>query len=123
MRRGKTRTLERMSKDTAATWSKPIHAAVIAGMVAAGIYVYVPQFATLCEPLGEDLPISSQVLVTTYPFAFLLPLFALAIGWRLKSTPRWRTVFVPLTYIVAIALVCFVVWAIYAPMFELAKPT
>jgi hypothetical protein len=101
-------------------WLRTSHATAIAAVVAAGIYIYVPPFAPVFAAWGDDIPMSARLLMASYPFAFVLPLAAFVSGLRLDAKSRWRWFFVPSTYLAAIAVVAFVVWALYAPAFELS---
>jgi type II secretory pathway component PulF len=92
----------------------------VAAVVATGIYVYVPPFVPVFASLGPDIPISGRILVASYPFAFLLPLAAAGCGIFLNPESSWRRLLAPLTYIVCIAVIVFVVLALYVPVFELS---
>src|SRR5206468_12281280 len=98
-----------MLKDSTMQWSRTAHATAVAAVVATAIYVYVPPFVPVFASLGPDIPISGRVLVATYPFAFLLPLAAAAFGTVLNSRSAWRKLLVPLTYIVGLGVMVFVV--------------
>jgi type II secretory pathway component PulF len=109
-----------MSSGDTVRWLRTIHATAVAAVVAAGIYIYVPPFAPVFAAFGPDIPLSARFLMVSYPFAFLLPLAAFASGLRVDPSSRWRRLFVPSTYVAAIAVIAFVVWALYAPVFELS---
>lgn len=101
-------------------WVDTAHATAVAAVVATGIYVYVPPFVPVFASFGPDIPISGRMLVASYPFAFLLPLAAAASGIFLNPKLLLRRFLVPLTYVVVIAVACFVVLALYAPVFALS---
>ena len=112
-----------MSIDNALLWLRTLHATAVAAVVAIGIYVYVPPFVPVFASMGADIPVSGRLLVASYPFAFLLPLAALAAESRLGPQSRWRRLLVPSAYAAAIAIICFVVLALYVPVFELSAAT
>jgi hypothetical protein len=109
-----------MSNGDTVRWLRTIHATAVATVVAAGIYIYVPPFGPVFAAFGSDLPMSARLLMASYPFAFVLPLAVFASGLRIEPHSRWRWFYVPSTYVAAIAVVAFVVWALYAPVFELS---
>jgi len=84
-----------------------------------GIYVYVPPFVPVFAAMGPDLPLSGRVLVASYPFAFVLPLAAAASAMWLAGS-RWSKLLVPLTYVIALGIVCLVALVLYVPVFELS---
>ena len=66
--------------------------------------------------MGPDLPLSGRALRAAYPFAFALPLVAGTAGILLPGV----RLLVPLTYVVAAAIACFVALVLYVPVFELS---
>jgi hypothetical protein len=63
---------------------------------------------------------AGRILIASYPFAFLLPLAAAAAGSLLAARSRWQTLLVPLTYVIALAIICLVALVLYVPVFELS---
>ena len=56
-----------------------------------------------------------------YPFAFVLPLAAAAAGSLLGAAgSQWQRLLVPLTYVIALALVCIVAMVLYVAVYELS---
>jgi len=90
-------------------------------VVAAGIYAFVPPFVPVLASLGPDIPASGRILVAGYPFAFVLPLATAAAGSLLGAAgSRWQRLLVPLTYVIALALVCIVAMVLYVAVYELS---
>src|SRR6267142_2223308 len=98
-----------------------VGAQVVAAVVAAGIYAFVPPFVPVLASLGPDIPASGRILVAGYPFAFVLPLATAAAGSLLGAAgSRWQRLLVPLTYVIALALVCIVAMVLYVAVYELS---
>jgi type II secretory pathway component PulF len=98
---------------------RALHATTVASLVAAAVYLYVPRFEPVFAPLGSDLPFSARILMSSYPFAFVLPVLAVAAVLLPSSSSRWLRFVVPTVYVTGMLLIAFVVWASYAPMFAL----
>ncbi len=83
-------------------------------------YIVVPRFVPILAPLGNDLPMSTRVLLAIYPWAFLVPVVSVGSLLLLPRTSQgvWFVVFG--TYIVAALAVIFIFWALYTPMYDLA---
>ena len=100
---------------------RALHATTVAAIVTAAIYLYVPRFEPVFAPLGSDLPLSARILMSSYPFAFLLPVAAVAAALLPSPSSRWLKLIVPSAYVIGLALVAFVAWASYAPVFMLSE--
>ncbi|HEY3078047.1 MAG TPA: hypothetical protein VGJ74_22965 [Burkholderiales bacterium] len=61
-----------------------------------------------------------RILLASYPFAFVLPLATAAAGSLLGAGSQWRRLLVPLTYVIALAIICLVALVVYVPVFELS---
>ena len=92
-------------------------------MVALSIYVVVPKFDELFAFFGPNIPASSRILIASYPFAFLLPVFAAGLALVPGESSRWSRLVVPLVYASSFAIVVFVAVALYAPVYKLANET
>jgi type II secretory pathway component PulF len=101
--------------------ARTLHAASVAAVVTVAVYLYVPRFEPVFAPFGPDLPLSARILMASYPFAFLLPVTAVAFGLLPAQSSRWLRFVVPTTYVLGLVIVCFVVWASYAPIFMLSE--
>jgi type II secretory pathway component PulF len=100
---------------------RALHATTVAAVVAAAVYLYVPRLEPVFAPFGSDLPLSARILMSSYPFAFVLPIAAVAAALMPQQSSRWLKVVVPSAYVIALVLVGFVVWATYAPVFMLSE--
>ena len=96
------------------------HATAVGIVVATGIYIVVPPFVPVIAAMAPDVPTSARMLAAGYPFAFVLPLAAAALGIALKPESRGRRLLVPLTYVVGVAVAGFVALALYVAFFELS---
>jgi type II secretory pathway component PulF len=96
-----------------------IHATTVAAALAVAIYAVVPPFVPVLARLGPDIPLSSRFLIAAYPFAIALPVVTVASGLWLGAKPGARLL-VPLAYVVAGGIVCFLALALYVPLFELS---
>lgn len=106
--------------DRPARLLRALHATVVISVVVFAIYAYVPPFVRLFLAFGPDLPLSSAILLSAYPFAFALPMATAAFAVMLNPGSRWSRAFVPCVYIVSVGLACFVVWALHAPALMLS---
>jgi hypothetical protein len=94
---------------------RALHAIIVASVVCGAVYLYVPRFAPVFA--NFELPLSSRVLMAGYQFAFILPVVAAAAALLPSpSSPRLRYV-VPGAYVIGLAILVFIVWATYAPVF------
>ena len=96
-------------------WQRALHASAVLSLFAAVVYIYVPPFVHIFDSFGEDTPLSGRMLVAAYPYAFVLPVMAALAGLTCDAESL-----VPLAYIVAAGLLCFVGLALYVPIVELS---
>ena len=97
-----------------------IHTAVLGLAVALFVYFVVPRFVPVLTPLGNQLPVQTQWLLSSYPWAFLVPVVGI-VGVLLVPRASKRLWFaVPVGYLVACLVVVFTFWALYSPMYALA---
>lgn len=91
--------------------------------VAIAALIVVPSFSPMYEGFGAEMPNISQLFLATYRG---WAIFALAVPavWLLWPNPRTRGVAGLLVgTALALLLVAFGVWALYAPIFALAAVT
>lgn len=97
-----------------------IHGALVGVALAAFVYIVVPRFRPILDPLGRDLPRSTRLLFALYPWVFVVPLFSMAGAYLVPRASRRAILVVLGTYVVAAAVIVFVFWALYSPMYDLA---
>jgi type II secretory pathway component PulF len=85
-------------------------------VVAAVVYVLVPPFLPVLARLGDEMPLSTRLLLAAYPYAIVLPAAAAGAG---LFRPRARLL-VPLAYTVGAGVLVFLLLALYVPMYELS---
>jgi hypothetical protein len=100
------------------TWRtiRVLHAGLVSAAVAIWIYVVVPPFEPVFAIFGATLPTAARILMAAYPFAFLFPIAAVGLSLLPAESSRWRHIVVPSIYVFAVAIICLVEWAAYAPM-------
>jgi hypothetical protein len=108
--------------------NKPLFTAgpllLVAGctLVAILSYSVIPAFAKIYVGFEIPLPWQTRVLVAVYPYAFVLPLSAVAIAFAARANPLLRARLLPFSLAVTVLLCGFMYWAAYAPIESLHHP-
>ncbi len=87
---------------------------------AIGALFVVPQFAEMFAGFGAELPPATRLLLATYRWWLALPVLVVVIGMAWPKPNDRAAAAVISGLFLAIAMVVFVTWAGYAPIFNLA---
>jgi hypothetical protein len=95
-------------------------ALILPTAAAVGALFVVPRFAEMFAAFGAELPLSTRVLLATYRGWLAFPLLVLAVGLCWPSAKNRPVAAVLAGTFSAFAMLAFVLWACYAPIFRLA---
>ena len=95
-------------------------AMILPTATAIGALFVVPRFAEVFAGFGAELPLETRLLLATYRWWLALPVLVVVIGMSWPKPIDRATAAVVSGLILAIAMVAFVMWACYVPIFKLA---
>ncbi len=106
-----------MKRNFAATLAT---AMILPTATAIGALFVVPRFAEVFAGFGAELPLETRLLLATYRWWMAFPVLVVVIGMAWPKPNDRATAAVISGLFLAIAMVVFVTWACYAPIFNLA---
>ncbi|MDZ4811628.1 MAG: hypothetical protein SGI99_03325 [Pseudomonadota bacterium] len=95
-------------------------AMILPTTTAIGALFVVPRFAEVFAGFGAELPPATRLLLATYRWWLAFPVLVVVIGMAWPKSNDRATAAVISGLFLAIAMIVFVTWACYAPIFSLA---
>ena len=92
-----------------------------AALVAASCYRFLPAFSQIYARWPEELPVQTRILLAVYPYAFFLPLAAMAVAFMAHFHVALRAHLLPVAFAMTGMLGAYVYWAAYSPVQILLK--
>ena len=95
---------------------------------AVGAYFIIPSFSEVFHGFGTELPLITNLILGSYKYFIVLPLFGSAICVNMFLRSEWSVQYQYYVFgsllgllIIAFALIPLIIWAMYAPIFQISS--